>query len=344
MHQNYFKTFMKMKKVILGCSVLAATALFITGCNKDKTVAEPVQDTEFQSTKDVIYANTIAADIEQIAAYMGEGQLLTKYLQPAPGSSGSIPPPVTSGNSITVVFSNSVTCRDGKKRDGSITVVYASSPVSYSANAMRDPGYVATVYLNNFWQDGWTVSVVDPFIIQNVTVLNYAPGTDKLKWTFKGKLAINNVADASKNMTWEGNMTKLLANSTNSNVLATSKLLPIAWSSTIVANNAKIEYGGSSKGITANGTAYTFSITEETPLVRDYNCSPDKVLGVNTTTTNPPVVTPVYSEWHPFVSGVASFTTGSLAPRLVDFGVAGDCDNAVKITIKGVETPVDLMK
>lgn len=335
---------MKMKKVILGCSVLAATAILLTSCNKDKTVAEPVQDTEFQSTKDVIYANTVASDIEQIVAYMGEGQLLTKYLQPAPGSSGSIPPPVTSGNSITVVFQGSVTCRDGKKRDGSITLVYTSSPASYSANATRDPGYVATVYLNNFWQDGWSVAVVDQFVVKNVTAFNYAPASDKLKWTIKGKLAINNVADASKNMTWEGDMTKTLANTNNSAVFAPTKLLPIAWSSTTIVNNAKLEYGGSSKGITANGTAYTFSITEESPLVRDYNCSPDKVLGVTTTTANPPVVTPVYSEWHPFISGVASFTTGSLAPRLVDFGVAGDCDNAVKITIKGVETPVDLMK
>ena len=332
---------MKMRKVILGCSALAV-ALFFASCNKDKTVAEPVQDTEFQSTKDVIYANTVAAELEQMVAYIAEGQTATKYMAIAPGSTGTITNN-TSGNVITVVFSNSVTCADGKKRDGTIQITESSNPISYSASIMHDPGYVATVDLTNYWVDGWNIKTLTPFVVTNTSkgpLAAFNPASDKLTWTYTGKLSIENVADAGKNMVWEGNMTKTIVNTNNPKIFDPTKLQKIAWSSTVTANNANITYGGSSKGETKAGTAFTFSITEENPLVRDYACSPDKVLGV----TNNTVI--VYSEWHPFIGGIANFTTGTLEPRKVDFSNEGmmDCDNAVKVTIKGVDTPVDLMK
>lgn len=331
---------MKMKKVILGCSVLA-TALFFASCNKDKTVAEPVQDTEFQSTKDVIYANTVAAELEQVVAYIAEGQTATKYMAIAPGSTGTITNN-TSGNVLTVVFSGSVTCSDGKKRDGTIQITKSSSPASYSASIYHDPGFVATVDLNNYWVDGWNIKTVNPFIVTNVSkgpLAAFSTSADKLTWTYEGKLSIENVADVAKNMVWEGKMTKTLVNTNNVKIFPSTKLLPIAWSSTVVADNANLEYSGDSKGETKAGTAFTFSISE-TPLVRNYACAPDKVLGV----TNNTVI--VYSEWHPFIGGIANFTTGTLEPRKVDFSNEGmmDCDNAVKVTIKGVDTPVDLMK
>ena len=349
---------MNMKKIILGCSVLATAALFIVGCNK-KTNKEPEQDLEFQSSKDVAFANQCVADLDMICGYMGENQLLGAFFMPAPNSGGAITTTVLPGNVLQVVYSGSVTCKDGKRRDGTIQMAFASVPLVNGAGFLREPGYSATVTLTNFWVDGWKIDDVTPFLITNTMATNYSPAADKLNWTIKGEFTIDNVADDSKSMTWKGTLKKTCVNSTSAVVFAPTKLLPINWSTVYTGTNitspgAIINYESVTDitGFTSKTQAYTFAIEKENPLVRDFGCAPDKVLGVITGTGTPVVI---YSEWHPFVGGIANFTTSTAKviapstkgePRKINFSNDGasTCDNAGKVAIKGVDYTLDFMK
>jgi len=342
-----------MKKITLGCSVLLAAVLIIAGCNK-KTNPEPEQDKEFQSSVDVAHANSTVADLEIICSYMGENLLLSSYFVPAPGSTGTIiTSRDTANNQLTVTFSSSVTCKDGKKRNGTIVMTYSSIPLANGAKFYRQPSFVASVTLNNYWVDGWWMDDVTPFKITNNMAGNYNPAADKLNWTIEGDFTIKNQADSTKNMTWKGKLIKTLTNSTSSTVFNPNKLFPIAWSTTSTTPGANIEYKGEAaskfdvSGNTSVNKPYSFKIDEEHPLIRQFSCSPDKVLGVYSTTTTPITIIPVYSEWHPFVGGVASLTTNALPEaRKLDFSSEGntDCDNSGKVTIKGIDYPIDFMK
>jgi hypothetical protein len=166
---------MKMKKIIIGCSVLFAAAMVIVGCNK-KTNPEPVQDKEFQSSKDAVFANSVAADLEIICSYMGENLLYSAYFFPAPGtapgSTISIVADTTSSSpKLEVTYTNSVTCRDGKKRNGTITMKYSSIPTTDGAKFYRQPSYNATVTLNNYWVDGWLIDDVTPLLSKTSCLL-----------------------------------------------------------------------------------------------------------------------------------------------------------------------------
>lgn len=330
-----------MKKLFLGCSSIIAAAILVTSCDNKKTNAEPTQDTEFQSTKDAVYAQSVAAEIAQIAIYAGDGGAGI-YLQNSQGGTAGISYTTLPGAHIQLTYNN-VVCRDGKKRDGVMDIFYTSSPASYSANSSHEPGYYGTVNLTNFSVDGWAVNDSTPFIVHNVStgpLAAFNPATDKLKWNVSGHLTVKNIADASKNMSWNGNLAMTVV---NTNIVLPVKQNPIIWTSSLTANCAKVEYTGDSKGLTGGSVPYTFSITPENPLVRSYSCSPDKVVSVVTT----PSLAPLYSEWHPFISGIATFTTeGSKEPRKIDFSNEGnpDCDNAGKVTIKGVDSPIDFMK
>jgi hypothetical protein len=338
-----------MKKFILGAATIVTVAIFVA-CDNKKSVAEPVQDTEFQSTKDVTFANETAVELAQIAAYMGEAQLTYSYLLTAPGSSGAITTTVLSSTypiHYQVTYSLNPMCRDGKRRNGIVDLYITSSPLSYSANAFRDAGFVGTLQLTNFSVDGWLIDDVTPFVVKNQNDFNYQPSSTNLKWNISGKLSIEHPTEDSKDMSWEGSFDQTLANSNNTVVMSPTKNLPIVWSSTNTVNCAKLEYTGDSKGFTGASSAYIFSITEK-PLVRDFSCSPDKVLGVIQTTAAPGLI-PVYSEWHPFIGGVASMTTALAKDkelRKIDYSTDGanTCDNAGKVTIKGIDTPVDFPK
>jgi hypothetical protein len=338
---------MKMKKITLGCSIIVAAILFVTGCNK-KTNTPPEQDKEFQSSQDVAFANSVVADIETICSFMGENLLLTNFFLSAPGSMGTI---VTSRDTalriLKVIYTGSVTCMDGKRRNGEIRMAYTSVPIENNAKFYRQPYYVASVTLHNYWVDGWSVDDVVPFTIKNNLINNYNPTTTPLNWTIEGEFTINNDADGSKNMTWKGKYNKTLVNSTVATVFNPNKLFPIAWITTSVTPGANIEYTGRATGVTSGSKPYIFKIDSLNPLKRLFSCTPDKVLGVISSTTMPITITPVFSEWHPFIGGVANFTTNNLPEaRRIDFSDNGNlsCDNAGKVTIKGIDYPIDFPK
>ncbi len=80
---------MKMKRVTLGFSILAASTAFILGCSKEPNEA-PVADTETQSAVYASFANFIASDIDQICSFLGENTLQEHFYKAAPGSTGTM--------------------------------------------------------------------------------------------------------------------------------------------------------------------------------------------------------------------------------------------------------------
>lgn len=329
-----------MKKITLGFSILVASAIFVTSCNKKVTEA-PVADKEFDSSVDASYANTIATDIDAICGFLGENAYV-KFFNVAVGGS-TITPNNVVGVSSTFTWPANTKCADGKVRSGSIVMTYSFTDIN--ANYYRDYGFIGYVTLNNYVVDGWKVDDSTTYPLNNTTprftITNKLPGsnfnplTTKLKWSIEGYLNITNVADPSKTMVWDGKLTKTIANTAQLLPLPNA-LTPITWTMAVV------EYEGTVKGTTPGNVAYTYTVNEGKPLLRDYTCSPDKVLGINTT----PSVSVINSEFHPFINGVASFTTASKDPRVIDYGSEGSqpCDNSGIISIKGISYPVDFKK
>jgi hypothetical protein len=184
--------------------------------------------------------------------------------------------------------------------------------------------------------------------------VNFNKGVDPIKWKITGELSIKKQDDITQDMTWKGDFTKVLANVTHTAVYNKTGSYPVGWSAvyaipsgTVVSPGAKLEYTGTSTGVTPGGVSYTFKIDDEHPLVKEFVCSPDKVVGVVSTVTVPITIYPVYSERHPFVNGVASFTTGGKPDaRKIEFGLEGTpaCDDAGTVTIKGISYPLDFTK
>jgi hypothetical protein len=349
---------MKMKKITLGCSLLVAAALFFTSCNKKANEA-PTQDMEFETSKYVSYGNSIVTEIEIITSYLGENYLATSFFSPAPGS-GTLSPSYTittlrdtTFKKLYITYTGSVTCRDGKKRDGQIVIDYSSSGVG--AKFYRDPGFKATISLNNYWVDGWWVDDVNPLSITNNMASNYVPATDDLNWTLSGYLSIipDVPADSVKKIVWQGTIKKTLTNTENTSIFATNKLSPINWVRYNAAGTptagAMLAYTGTVTGVTERVISYKFAIDDQKPdkaLVRDFSCSPEKVLSV----INTPSVVTYYSEWHPFIKGEAVFNSygpGTTEPRYINYAsgeASAPCDNAATITIKGITYNLDMMK
>lgn len=352
---------MNMKKITLGCSLLFTAVLFLAGCNK-KVNEAPVQDMEFQTSKDATFANSLITEIEIIASYLGEGYTQsTLFFSPAPTPTALPSGSITTNHdpaakSYSVTYTGSVTCRDGKKRNGTIILDYSQSSSTFSATSYRDAGFVGKVSLVNYWVDGIVIDDATPFVIKNNVPFGYNPASTDLSWTMDGYFSVreqNYLQDSSRNMVWKGTLTKTLVNTENPDVFKPSKVSPINWSAYNAVGSqtaaARVAYTGTVQGVTARFVSYKLVIDDTKPekaIVRNFGCTPDKVLGVVPT---PSVVT-YYSEWHPFVSGVASFTSfgaGTTEGRVIDFASgegSAPCDNAGTVYIKGITYPVDFRK
>ena len=116
---------------------------------------------------------------------------------------------------------------------------------------------------------------------------------------------------------WDGTLSKTLANSDNSSVFNPNKNTAINW------NIANLSYNGTIKGSTERNTPFTYEINSTNPIVRSFNCSysPPATIGV--------------TDFHPFIGGVALFTTSNFHPRTINYGPTQDCDNKINISFKG---------
>jgi len=330
-----------MKKITLGFSILAASAIFMFGCKKEKdTEIEP--DMEFQSSVDISYALQVITDVDMVCSYSGENDVdFSRFFRHVPTS---VTPSVVTVSRDTVLemisvsFNNAV-CRDGHKRDGTIAMSFKNA--NPNAKYYRDFAFAGKVLLINYKVDDWKISAKGDLIIRNlVAPVNYSPTTTNLNWSITGDFYLKHPTDSSKDMHCYAALTKTLTNTSNKLVFPPSKQAAINWSI------ATVEYKGTMYGETSRNVPFKFAIDEARPLLRDFVCSPDKVYGTVVGTNS---VTPRIELYTPFTGGAASFTTSTKYPRVIYYGPEDpsqppSCDNTGAVMIKGISYPIDFKK
>jgi hypothetical protein len=338
---------MKMKKVQLGFSILAVSALLVLGCNKKDNIA-PEPDTEFESAVDVTWANMVITDLDQICAFVGENDMYPKFYQAAPGQSTITVTRDTVAKYLFVSF-NKTKCLDGRLRDGTILMNYKHNGGDPNARYYHDYGFEGNVQLANYKIDGWLIKQTNTFFVRNkVEPIDWKPQNGiKLTWQLTGEFIMVHPTDTTKNIQIYCDYTKVLLGTSNPSIFPVSKQAAINWTMSTIA------YKGTSFGkIGTTEFKFEFIDKESSPVIRDFTCYPDKVVGISVgtaTNSSAPVVTPRFEEYHPFIGGAANFTTSTLYPRVIHYGsetagVANQCDDEGVVTIKGISYPVNFVK
>jgi hypothetical protein len=252
---------------------------------------------------------------------------------------------------------NNTLCRDGRVRDGSIFLYYGKDQVSNpdaneNSRYYRDFGFVGRIQLSNHKVDGWLITTYDPaapaYIYNKLERDNYDPSITKLSWLIAGKFLLSHPTDPSKNLIWDGKLLKTLTNSDDPKIFHPSKQKSINWIDPQQGIFAIVSYSGKINGETAGGVPFSMEISPLTPLVRDFSCSSDWVAAVSKDISG--TVNTRKEEYHPFIRGIASFTTGSSYPRQIYYGNEGtqdlpqQCDNEGTVLIKGNLYKVDFRK
>ena len=360
-----------MKKNIFCFTFLLASSFIFLSCSKEPNVA-PEADVELQSSIDASFANFIVTDIDMICSFIGENNFYPKFYLPVAGSPTFVVNVSVLGQ-ISVSF-NKTKCADGRVRDGSIILVYKYDPTINPPNTLntdyyRQFGFVGRVYFSSYKVDGWLVKnkAGTNMVIKNKRPNADRPIVDKISWTIEGNLDFTDSLSTLPSITWEGLITKTLPlisdpkaendygfkqDSVFKNAPKTlTDIFPINW------QKAKVYYTGSFTGVTSFSLPYSYKIYDATPVERNFTCYPDKVSGVTLTNTVG-VVSASYEEFHPFVGGVASFTTSTKYPREIYFdntanafggtdnplNLPSQCDNKAAVQIKGIYYPIDLKK
>jgi hypothetical protein len=360
-----------MIKKCIYLSVLAITvALFACdrspfGREKKPNVA-PEQDTETGTAADALWATYVVSDIDMIVSFITENDLYPKFYMHVPGSSTvSAQSGEPYSREVNINFNNAK-CRDGRIRSGEIFVEYNCSLTNHrgcnpNSRYYYDYGFACRVSLNDYRVDGWLIDEFDP---QNPTyIYNEITGPRKppYRWRIAGKLRMLNPDDVTKNIVWDGTLYKTLVNSDLSSVLSysgTGGVSAITWSNAIVSYNGHVNGATgvsrdpATQQLTSTGDSYRMEIGENNSLVRDFSCYPDKVSTVTLKATGPNSYSmdPRYEEYHPFVSGIVSFTTTDKYPRQIYIGNEADpatgpqCDNSGEVLIKGISYSVNFRK
>lgn len=366
-----------MKRITLGFSALALTTAFVLSCTP-KTNVEPEADVETESAVYASWMNYVVTDIDMMCSYLAENSYDGKtFYSQYPGTSQTVTAvrdtqaikiPVNGtlvDHDQLVMGFNTTKCLDGNVRDGSIFMYVPQqtpAPINKNVRYSRNFQWQGRIVFKSYFINGWKVDnfygdSIPAYMYNTLASPNYSTGTTNLTWKFAGRLRFTHPSDPNKNMEWEGELHKTLSNTSDPKVFAVSKQAAIQWSLAIVKYDGKVK--GTVPQINAEATPsivanvpFSMSIDPATPLVRDFQCSPDKVSGVAFTPTGS--VTQRVDEHHPFKAGVANFTIGTSAqnfyPRRVYYGNEGQpqleaqCDNVGEVLIKGISYRVNFMK
>jgi len=353
---------MKSEKFYLA---VAAAAILFSACDR-KPAQPPVVDSETESSVEAVFANQMITDIHMMCAYLGERNYrdINAFYMPIPGSfdpdatNGNVTAGDNNGNMLYMGFNNT-RCLDGKLRAGTIFMDYSIDVISNpganpNSRYYRDYGFVGAISLTEYKVNGWRIKLYDDnaraYVYNRLTTNQYNPAVTKLSWTLAGKFLLEHPSDPSKNLVWNGKLVQTLQNTNDTRVFASNRQSAITWSL------ATLHYHGEVEGETADGVPFKMEINQATPMVRDFSCTPDKVSEVNMiggTAGQQPI--PTYAQYHPFVKGIASFTTGyntskEKYPRQIYMGNEGSpqlqwqCDDVGEVMIKGIHYPVNFRK
>jgi hypothetical protein len=314
----------------------------LMGCPKRRVNIAPPVDQELQSTRDITFAAEVISDVDMICSFIGEEDMDPSfYVQQPVSGSGTVTAIRNTLEDKVILGFNRTRCMDGKIRDGSVNMEYRNA--NPNAGYYPEYGFEGRVTLLEYKVNGWLIKTTngEPCVVKNLlSSPAYNPAQTKLSWSISGSFDFTHPADPSRNMTWKGTIIKTLANTADPDVFAPDRASPIKWS------RAVVNYQGMVTGFTSGNVPYQFEMSAKYPLTRDFTCYPEKVGGVISTD---PVVRTWNIERHPFVSGVASFTTGALYPRQIYYGnedsdLSWQCDNSGVVLIKGILYKVDFEK
>lgn len=317
---------------------LAMTSLLFTACDKRAPMA-PERDTEFQSAIDATYALQVISDVDMVCSYACENDLATRkaFFWEAPGSNPQNKVTVSAADHYINVSFNNALCRDGHQRDGTIRIQF-NPDLLPNADYYRDYGFWCRVMFIEYKVDGFNVSLRNDLRIKNLAASpTWDPRNTPLSWSINGDFDLKLADGTGKDVHCNLNLVKTLSNTSDPAVF-TGKESMINW------NKALLAYTGSAFGETGGNVPFKYTIRTGQPIVRDFQCSPEQVSSL---TPDERPRSP-YQEYHPFVNGVADFSTADRYPRVVYYGAedgsSAPCDNSGVIMIKGISYPVDFLK
>lgn len=310
--------------------LLVGTALLFN-CKKTSQRTESpdpfTYSNELQSSKDLSLALSSLCDVEMIAAYIGEYEY-PKCYQSTFASTGTTTAVVDRQAKMASFSFNNALCADGKKRSGSILLNYNLGSLASNANYYHDFGYSALLTLVDYSVDGWRIenfNTTTPFTLKNmVSNASYNPAINTLSWELSGKFKMTKISDSTNVIIIEGKLSKELVNTADTTVFKPSKKTEINWDS------SKLNYSGQFIGTTSGSTPFNFTIDPAKPLYRNLNCSV-------TITNNAEAL-----HSHPFISGVATLTTSTYHPRVIDYGPNMACDKEATVSFHGESYTITL--
>jgi hypothetical protein len=348
---------MKIKKLATKFSAVALIALALTSCKKTPNTP-PEQDKEFQSSIDAAAATMIATDIDMMVAQASERSYMFFYSTYSATTNNTCTVSRDTLSKTNKLIFNHARGADGVIRNGTITISYTACSTGTVTAAgqlyIRNPNHMSQVTFQQFSVGKYVMDNTSYMTIKNTTPAGYTRSVTPLTWSMVGLLKFADTTDATPSaaaldMTWDGQFTKTLANST-SNTIHPGTTLPINWitglpgiqtgtantSNNAINPNGKnglVKYQGKAKGNTGGATAYEFNIVDANPLQRDFGCSPDYYIS---------------PEQHPIILGKVSFKTGSKSIRTLYYADQTDlvktCDNSGIVYIDGLSYNIDFWK
>jgi hypothetical protein len=276
---------------------------------------------DLQSSKDMVFAMNTLSDVEMLCAFIGENQMFPAFYGPAGPNAGSWAITRDTLSRYMLVAYNNALCKDGKTRDGTVAFDYSAS--NANAKYYRNYDFFCRVMFMNYEVDGWKINTdsAGAYIRNNLSSANFNPSTTNLTWKFSGSVSLVKKTDPDRKITWNGAMTKVLANTSDPAVYSTARTQVIDWT------KARVQYSGLIQG-TINGLNYKYQPDSVKIPLRDFACSV-------------PLSSPQGSSIHPFTAGMALFTISNYHPRNIDFGPPQVCDNKGAVSFKGETYNVD---
>jgi hypothetical protein len=208
-------------------------------------------------------------------------------------------------------------CQDGVMRKGRL--IYDFSASTNGATSFRMPGFVCKIKSVNFGVNSVDISIVNKVIV-NAAPLSIANQTaySGVNLTWKDTSNIQFRLGTLDTFNLYSAETITLSN-TNDTTCYKGQGKSLQWEKVKLALNHKSTGHRIELGVFPQPEKESFNASASN-LVRDFTCAPPLQNGV------------VYSERHPFISGVLHYWPGTRSERVYDCG-SGKCDNDCQIII-----------
>ncbi len=298
---------------------LSGLIFCIAGCKKKEPgTAAPVNivnDPGEQNVKEIFFATHLVTDLDMLLAFPGDNDHKQTFYTGFPASTNTVTYVRKEYDAYFFASFNNVLCLDGKTRNGTLYVSFGE-PFRVFAPYFHQYNYKAHVKFINFSVDGWKVELIDTtqtfYIASEMPSNAFNPSNDNMRWKIKGKLKFTHPEKGQ--ITWDGELNKLLLNATDTAVFNLTHPRPMKW------RKSKVSYHGYAKGTTTDSKAYFIETLSGEPLLRDFTCP-----------YLPPSTGSLQATTYPFISGGASFSNDNITLRQIDFGAASSCDDKATV-------------